>query len=391
MNNNLVVFSYYFPSIKHGGGIANLSTLKAYSVFFSKVDYIILSDFFEKEPKYDNVTFHKIKTPFKRKWLRFLLSILYNLPAVTIVFKQKSIEKQILDIFDDTIIKNNSQPFVIFEDIPIAYYLEVLKKKYPNIKYGVRSHNVLSDIFLNLIKITPVGILWLYETKKIRKFEKQIFESANFVWAISEKDKNTYFNRYKLKCDGVISIEYQADLKIIGYEDINNIIYLGSVDLRKKEGMKSFIDISWPIIKNSLPNAKLLLGGNNTESFSNINKSIYGYGKIENQSDFLKKGLIFINTQTTGSGIKLKSIIAMLSSRLLITTDIGIEGIEGDNKQHFIIANNWIEFAQQVIESAKNISTSIQIAENGKLHFEQFYNFDNFYSNTSKLLDKFVL
>jgi len=180
-------------------------------------------------------------------------------------------------------------------------------------------------------------------------------------------------------------------LKIIGYEDINNIIYLGSVDLRKKEGMKSFIDISWPIIKNSLPNAKLLLGGNNTESFSNINKSIYGYGKIENQSDFLKKGLIFINTQTTGSGIKLKSIIAMLSSRLLITTDIGIEGIEGDNKQHFIIANNWIEFAQQVIESAKNISTSIQIAENGKLHFEQFYNFDNFYSNTSKLLDKFVL
>jgi len=396
MNNEYaIVLSPYAPSLKNGGGIAALSSLKVYSKFYKQVHYIYFGRSDQDFPyAYENVVFHKVPMNYQKKLIRFFLSFFIKVPAVCVSYRKKSIVSRIDYIINDIskTLKTNENISVLFEDLPVACFLSSLKKRYPNWRYAVRSQNVMAKIFYGFTTNKEgYGLIFRklmkYECHRNYLYEKKILTEADRVWAISEEDKNQYNFFFGYTCDGVFSIYYDnPNFEKVKNKDSFSILHLGGIDLRKKNGMQSFIDNSWLKIKGRYPNAKLVLGGTNTELFNDKSKDIYGLGFVDDEVEFFSRGLIFINTQTVGSGIKLKSIVSVLAGKLLVSTEVGVEGVSGEDGKHYLVAANCHDFANKIIDALIDIEHSKEIAKAGKLYFVNNYNFENLYRKASKLL-----
>jgi glycosyltransferase involved in cell wall biosynthesis len=146
--------------------------------------------------------------------------------------------------------------------------------------------------------------------------------------------------------------------------DSSKIIYLGKADFRKADGLDNFLKEGWPKIRSSKPHMEFHLAGQNTEVFHQPENNIYGYGFVEDPKEFLGKGLFFINPQTIGSGVKIKSLVALASQKVLITTSIGVEGIEGKNERDYVEENSYEVLANKIVDLSNDKKSTELIRQN---------------------------
>ncbi|MFQ6615747.1 MAG: glycosyltransferase [Fidelibacterota bacterium] len=227
---------------------------------------------------------------------------------------------------------------VVFEDIPAAYHLPALKRRLPPGRFVLRSHNIGGEIFEGFDKEGGIAtrLAWKTELEKLRKFEYSILSYVDAVWAISSRDSAEYRRRYGKICDGILGVRVNPDpYRNVPIGDLRTVVYVGSADLRKGHGLIKFIQGVWKSIVQEDSSARLVLAGRYTDRFGSPAQNIEGRGYVENDADVLSEGAICINPQIRGSGIKLKSIIAMLAGKVLISTSKGLEGIEGVHGTHF--------------------------------------------------------
>lgn len=369
MDNKVIIFiSGAWPGYTTGYEIANLSTLDYFNskakhcLYFGPSESYLDPDI---EQKFNKTEF--IGQNFDRKPIafRFLKSLISAYPAITERFWNK--ETTIINTIKNSPYHNHEFVF-IYEDVPAAYLLFKLKSAFKNALHVVRSHNVVYKGFLGMANNNNpiVNRLWKLELKKINKFEKRLFNEADKFYAISNDDLSCYKELMDINPDGIIELYIDHDK----YERVKNandhIIFLGSADLRKSIGLKNFIEKAWPEILKKLPESKLLLGGRNTEKFTNRNQNIYGYGFIENETEFLSKGTIFINPQTEGAGINLKSIIAVASGKVLVSTELGVEGTNFLDNKHCVVRNEYSEQASEIISLLRGEKDPATFIEEGK-------------------------
>ena len=107
--------------------------------------------------------------------------------------------------------------------------------------------------------------------------------------------------------------------------------------------------------------ANLLLGGINSEQFTNPELNIVGAGWVKDDREILSQGLIALNTQEIGSGINLKSIVAMSAGRALVSTQKGVEGIAGKLGEHFLIGPSVESLAPLLMKLLGNVSLAQQM------------------------------
>jgi len=391
-----IIISPTWPSIDSGYGIAVRSSLKLYSNFCSKIYFIGLVDQpFTEMNQWDNDLINWIHIPINKysKCFRFFRSLFSSYPAVVMKYNSKVIIKQVLKNISLQQ-KNKRKVVIIFEDIPTAYLLDRIRQKFPRIPVAIRSHNVLTEAFKGFSQkgnfLTRMA--WKIEILKIRKYEIDVCKKANKIWAISKEDKLNYWNKLGINCDGVIGVSINANYYAtsIKADSIFNIICIGSADLRKGYSLSKFVDTSWIEVLKQIPKAKLILGGRGTQKYTNTNINIKGMGFISDDRDILNKGRIFINTQEYGSGVKLKSIVAMLAGKALISTRIGVEGVEGINGKHFLIADDVKSFAPLIIKLINNKKLAIELGCRARELAIKMYSEERFYKYTEPFLEDFL-
>jgi len=365
----IIFISGTWPDNSKGYSIANLATLDFFSSYIEKCIYIGPSD--EKvewkvKNKYQNVDFAPHSINRKPKSIRFIRSLLSRFPAVTERFwnAASNVEKEI----DKRCSKSHEKICFFYEDLPSAYLLFHLKKRFPASVHIVRSHNVVYKGFKGLkTNRNPfMNLFWHIEVNKIKAYEKKIYEAADQFFAISEDDASYYREKMNIKPKGIIDffLDFEPFVGLTSTQ--NNVIYLGSADLRKGQALSTFIQTSWPVIRDTCPGVNLLLGGRGTESFHSPANRVYGHGFIESETEFLQSGSLFINPQLVGAGIKIKSLIALASSKLLVATKTGAEGTGLINGVHCIIEDDFSKQAEIIIRYLKNQDDYRSIIEAGQ-------------------------
>ncbi|EIS5336251.1 glycosyltransferase, partial [Escherichia coli] len=375
-----IVISGCWPGKGKGYEIACNATLNFYSKYYDEIIYFGPRDEFkdsEYTNSFTNVTF--IDSKFDRTSIafRFFRSLFSSYPAICVRFFKA--RKQLLNTISSLGV---SQFDVIYEDIPTTYFMKSIKRKFPQTRHIVRSHNVVYKGFLGMKNQGNILLryAWSFELTKILKQEKVSFECSDLFIAISKDDILEY------KKIG-IDVKYSLGVFIPENENShlrvndNNLIHIGTADLRKASALKLFIDTSWPRIHIEHPNIKLFIAGKDTEKFHQPNIGIYGLGKIKNESDLFKKGSIFINPQLNGSGIKIKSLVALNYSKCLVSTKTGVEGIDLINQSEGIICNDCSEMTDEIISLLYNEKKIRQIAENGNKKYKSNFTFDAFMKN----------
>jgi len=61
---------------------------------------------------------------------------------------------------------------------------------------------------------------------------------------------------------------------------------------------------------------------------------------VDDEREFLGQGRAFINPQEDGTGIQLKSLVALAAGKLLISSINGVTGIVGGKSGHHFLASN---------------------------------------------------
>lgn len=382
----------------HDGGqnIAVHSMLLIYSKLFDLIDFVWLDNNNSSNVDFSvygngSITVHRIQIPTWPIWLRFLRSLFSLYPAVCQKYLryQPEVQKVISDL-----IQTGDDLYVAIEDIPQAVLVMKLKQEFPQIPCGVRSHNILAVGFEGMTQQGNLFKRWLWklEYHRIKRFERKVIGTADRFWAISKSDQIAHERIYGKPLDGVLDVIFDG-VEAIDPEagDPQTVLHIGRLDQRKQMGVAQFVKHCWPIIRAKNNNAKLMLAGKGSEQFDDPSKGIVGLGYIENQDDFLRQGRIMINPQWIGSGIQLKSLIALLSGRVLVSTSTGAQGIEGlEDRKHFFLANGWDKMAEVVCECIDQPQMANQVALQGQDLAKTYFSEENFYSRCLPLLKEFV-
>lgn len=248
-------------------------------------------------------------------------------------------------------------------------------------KIILRAHNVEYKIWQRLSKTDANFLKRFYFkilAKQLKKKEIAICNQVDGLVVMSEQDKEI------LQADGVIK-----PIKVIGigshieppeehWDQVSEkkIFHLGSMNwLPNVEGVKWFIDNVWPLVQFKMPEIRLFLAGYEIEKvFPDGPKDNVKIVQAVDAREFMLQSGIMIVPLLSGSGIRVKIIEGLSLGKVIVTTNVGVEGISAEDGKEILIADNPKEFADKILVCFSNPSFAEEISKNA-LKFAKI-NFD---------------
>ena len=364
-----IVLAPDWPAGDNGYGIALASSLEAYQRVFDSVIYIAITS----RPRPAGIEaatgVEWVHVPIRTlpQWARFGASLLTRHPATCFRYHQE--EAAVLSVVLERLSAAEKAPYIIIEDIPLAAYAELIRARHPEVAIAIRSHDVMTKAY-GPLKFTG-GLLrrlsWRIEMSRIERTERTCFDTADAVWAITQVDSDTYATLLGGRTAGVVG----AHIDTRRYATVptvtsRTLVHVGSADLRKGIGLRRFVDESWPLVRAAVPDARFIVAGRNTETLTNESQGVSGLGYVSDDLLILAQGSVFINPQPFGSGLQLKSIVAMAAGRALVSTETGIEGIDGTDGVHFLKFSTPQDAATAVIKCLTIPALAHSIGKSGQ-------------------------
>ncbi len=292
------------------------------------------------------------------------------------------------------IIKEGNFDLIQLEGLYLAPYIQIIKKN-TSTPIVYRSHNIEHEIWsrLSLNEKNPLkSRYYAILSKRIRRIEERISSQVEALVAISKRDEQWFRSNGLNKPSTTIPMGYSIpnSEKISGLSN-DEPCFLGSLDwLPNQEGLTWFIDKIWPIILKEFPNLNFHVAGRNApawmiERLKKENRIIF-HGEVDNAQAYLSNYSIIVVPILSGSGMRVKIVEGMMLGKVIVTTSIGIEGIDATNNEHAIIVDTPTDFAKAVIELIHQPSLKSNIAEKSRIFAsDQFDNIkltgqlENFY------------
>lgn len=171
------------------------------------------------------------------------------------------------------------------------------------------------------------------------------------------------------------------------------IVFVGTLDYDPCEkGIWYFCSEILPLIKVEIPDVRFFVVGRNPskrlQKIANANSGVILTGRVEDIRPFVYKARVFVVPLLSGSGTRLKILEAMAMGVPVVTTSIGVEGIEAINGEHIWIADSPIEFANAVMRLLNNLSETESMRKKARIFVEERYSWK---SISQKLLDEYKL
>jgi len=250
-------------------------------------------------------------------------------------------------------LKSINFKYVIFSWHDIAsQYLDIVKKMFPNIKIIVDSVDIhwkreLRGVKQNLLNYSDLELISRKEE------EKKSYSNADVVFAITHDDK-------KDLCKEIENINIKILSNIHDKKDFiangNDIIFIGNylhtpnieAAIRSISIYKEFANTDhFKSIKNK---PKLYIVGPNVSIKIKLleDENIIIKGHVDNLDQFFETIKVCICPLTWGAGIKGKICDCASRGILILTSDIGNEGINLEDEKSGFIANTNEEFVDKL-------------------------------------------
>jgi len=251
-----------------------------------------------------------------------------------------------------------SQTFdvIIFESLFMAPYLKTVRQ-YSKVPCVLREHNVeykiwetLSQTASNPIKKIYLNIL----AKRLKAYETTMLNQFDGLTTVTANDAE------QLKAMGCIKPMEVAPFGIFLETNIHSkqpsntpkFFHLGSMEwLPNQQAMEWFLENVWPILSQKYPQAVFYLAGRGMPSHFNkyANQQVVITGEVEDAGLFMEDKDVMVVPLFSGSGIRVKILEGMAMQKAVITTSLGVQGIDAKNGKQVLVAND----VNQFIEAAE--------------------------------------
>ena len=379
----ILFLAHLFPlPLDSGGKIKSFYTLKALA---AEHDVSFLSFIRGEDEGKHLKELHKICPNIKvinlhRSKSRFAKDALMSLCSDKSFIVYRDFREEMQSAFDD-LVKSFAPDIVHIDHLQMAQFVS-FEADYKTV---LDEHNVEHLIIKRVSQTSSNHLMRNYaaiEWKKLKKYELNVCSKASLVLTVSEEDKNTLLSEASnINAIEAVPIGVDTDFfKIVNRNtDSKTILSIATMYWPPNvDSMLYFCQDIFPLIKKEIPDAKLNIAGQRpVKEITNLaSESIIVSGYIDDSREVSKDCAAFIVPLRSGSGVRVKILNAMAMGLPIVTTSIGVEGLNCENGKHLLIADTPKEFASAVIDLFNNKEKSIQLGKNARELVENEYSWD---------------
>ena len=230
------------------------------------------------------------------------------------------------------------------------------------------AHNAVWTI---LDRMEQTASFWLkpfikFEKKKVLAYEGALVQNVDCTLAVSEIDRhalrvahNSYLERNTGVSDNIsvipIAVNTQRLSPVLHDNNSLNILTIGSMHYPPNaDGIRWFINRVYPIILNEIPQVTLTVVGKNPpadiiKTSLEFGEKILLTGYVEELEPFFEHAAVEVVPVRAGGGMRVRLLEAFSKGMPVVTTTVGLEGIEAKDNVHVLVKDTPIDFAQAVV------------------------------------------
>ncbi len=241
-------------------------------------------------------------------------------------------------------------------------------------------HNLAAKLFIN------------YEAVKLKRLERSIFRHVGLGITVSDTDRMVLQRlcpegSFEVVENGVDSGTFTPKPDAI---EPNMLVWVGGFHhYPNYEAVRFFLKEIYGKVKHRNPDVKFyIVGGSVPESLRRLtaaDPSIVITGYVEDPLPYIQRATLFLAPILSGGGTKLKVLEAMAVGKAVVSTSIGVEGIEGEDQTHFMVADNPETFSLRVASLLNDHTQRERLGSNARKRAMEKYEWEAICEGLSRI------
>jgi len=229
----------------------------------------------------------------------------------------------------------------------------------------IDSHDVFQALRVNKNSLRKIVEVFL---------EKIAYKCANLILIVSEKDMK-YLIKYGIQQDKIVIIPNGVDTEKFtplldtayirnryDLKDFHMAIFVGNMEyLPNREAVRVIEQELAPRVQSKVKNVKFLVVGRAPPGFGCCNLILTGV--VENVAEYLAASDVAIAPLFHGSGTRLKILEYFSCALPVVSTSVGIEGLEVKNGENVLIEDDMNKFAVKITKLLEDKALSARIGK----------------------------
>ena len=287
---------------------------------------------------------------------------------------------------------------VIIEHTRYASTLKYIKRMMPNCVRVINSHNVDSELHRSVIDSPLQEDKTKYFVEQALNHERHLGNLADALWACSEADAQRYKN-IGIRCAEIAAVPNGIDTEEVAFRSLRQtsvprLLFIGTLCYEPNEqGLLWFYHNVWPLLKLKIPDLHWRIVGRYTspavEKVAN-DDGIELFVDAPSTAPHLDESSVFVCPLFFGSGTRLKLLEAFSAGIPVVSTAIGAEGLNAQDGEHYLRADDAEAFVRSVTEFLENSAVADRIRNQARQFAMDRYDWESIVGDASKRLLTYV-
>ena len=246
------------------------------------------------------------------------------------------------------------------------------------------THNVEAEIFKRHAA-NARGLLmqrvWASQHKKMRRFELNSLRRFTSVIAVSERDAQQFRQDHGLRSVAMIPTGVDLDFfawrapQLVGADRPPTVVFTGSMDwFANGDAVEFFIDQIWPRVVAQVPLARFVVVCRNppaslVERTRSSSVSFTGY--VDDVRPYVNSAQAFVIPLRIGGGTRIKAFEAMAMGCPVVSTTIGMEGLDMVPGEHYLCCDTAPDFAEAVVRLLRSENEQLTLSRRARERVER--------------------
>ena len=228
------------------------------------------------------------------------------------------------------------------------------------------------------------------EARRVKHYEGKVVRGFDYTLAVTEPDRLALQEAVKSSANGQASREPHYCVVPIAVDTHQlqpvsrqpgslNIMTMGTLHYPPNaDGIRWFAKEIFPLVRQQVPQATLTIVGKNPPAdFLHLQEQYPGEitvtGYVPDLTPFMEKAAIMVVAVRAGGGMRVRILEAFARGLPVVTTTVGLEGIDARLGEDVLVADSPADFADTVTRLLKDEAFQAKLAVNGRLLAEKCY------------------
>ena len=247
------------------------------------------------------------------------------------------------------------------------------------------AHNAVWTI---LHRMEQTASFWLkpfikLEKKKVMAYEGALVQSVDCALTVSEIDRaalqqalSVYNEGNTMGRDNIcvipIVVNTQRLNPVSHQNDSFNILAIGSMHYPPNaDGIRWFLNEVYPLVLKELPQATLTIVGKSppadiVKRSLDFESRVSLAGYVEDLEPYFESAAVEVVPVRAGGGMRVRLLEAFSKGMPVVTTTIGLEGIEAEDEVQVIVRDEPIDFALAVVRLLQDETLQRNLGKNAR-------------------------